>query len=208
MTTIHFVTGTDTGVGKTVVASVLAMRDRDAGSAVRYVKPVQTGVATGEAGGDARFVATHGIDARELLRFQEPLAPAVAAELAQQPIDFDALARDTHALANDVDVLYVEGAGGLLVPITDEHNMADLAKSLGAELIVVARPGLGTLNHTALTLEAAARRGLPVSVVVVSGYTGGTTEATNLVRLRKLGPPVDVVELLPEMLLAPDAVRL
>jgi dethiobiotin synthetase len=96
--------------------------------------------------------------------------------------------------AKDVDLLLVEGAGGLLVPLTNDATMADLAKATGAELVVVVRPALGTLNHTALTLEAAAARGLNVALVVVSGYPSdpGTTEQTNLERLREFGPPVEI----------------
>jgi dethiobiotin synthase len=198
MTTIRFVTGTDTGVGKTIVSTLLAARARSNGTRVRYVKPVQTGLQDGESGSDADHVAAAGIDARELLRFPDPLAPAVAAELAGRLIDFDGLVRKTLALADGVDSLYVEGAGGLLVPITEKHTMADFAEALEAELVVVVRPGLGTLNHTALTLEAAERRNLCVAMLVVSDYTGGLTEETNLEQLRAFGPPVEVVERVPD----------
>jgi dethiobiotin synthase len=196
MAEILFVTGTDTGVGKTVVSAVLARRAREDGKVVRYVKPVQTGVSTGEAGGDADFVAAAAcVEALELLRFTDALAPAVAAERAGRPIDFDELVRRTQACADGVDALLVEGAGGLLVPLTDDRTMADLACALGARLVVVARPGLGTLNHTALTIEAAVRRRLEVATVVLSDFPSrpGVTERTNLERLRALGPPVEVV---------------
>jgi len=193
---IRFITGTDTGVGKTVVSGELARRALADGLSVRYVKPVQTGLAPGEAGGDADFVgAAAGIEAIELERFAEPLAPAVAAELAGRSIDLADLARRVIECTKNVDLLLVEGAGGLLVPLTNDATMADFAKAIGSELVVVVRPGLGTLNHTALTLEAAAARGLDVAVVVVSGYPSdpGTTERTNLERLRALGPPVEIV---------------
>ncbi len=196
---ILFVTGTDTGVGKTVVSAVLARRARESNTHVRYVKPVQTGLTAGAPGGDADFVgAAASIEAVELERFDEPLAPAVAAELAGRPIDFNDLMRRTLECADDVDLLLVEGAGGLLVPLTNEATMADLAKAIDSELVVVVRPGLGTLNHTALTLEAADRRGLEVAKIVVSGYPAdpGTTERTNFDRLRSLGPPVEVVGVL------------
>jgi dethiobiotin synthetase len=198
MTRIRFVTGTDTGVGKTVVSAVLAKRAQQDGASVRYVKPVQTGIALGAPGGDASFVAAAGIEATELERYEHPLAPAVAAGLAGRPIDFDDLVARTLRCAEGTDLLLVEGAGGLLVPLTDDKTMADLAAAIGAELVVVARPGLGTLNHTALTLEAAERRGLDVALLVVSGYPPhpGVTERTNLERLRKLGPQVEVVELI------------
>lgn len=195
---IRFVTGTDTGVGKTVVSAVLASRARENGASVRYVKPVQTGLAPGAPGGDADFVgAAASIEAVELLRFTEPLAPAVAAELAGTSIDFEQLVQRTLACSTDVDVGLVEGAGGLLVPLTESETMADLASALEAQLVVVTRPGLGTLNHTALTLEAAERRGLHVGLLALCGYPGepGTTERTNLERLKSLGPPLEVVRL-------------
>ena len=192
---IRFVTGTDTGVGKTVACAVLAFRARTAGQSVRYVKPAQTGVK-GDAPGDAAFVAAvAGVETAELLRFDEPLAPAVAAERAGQTIDFDSLTADVLKHETGVDLLLVEGAGGLLAPLAGNRAMADLAASLRAELVVVTRPGLGTLNHTALTLEAAERRGLTVAGVVVSGWPArpGVVERTNLERMRSMAPIVAVI---------------
>jgi len=140
---IRFVTGTDTGVGKTVACAVLAYRARTAGQKVRYVKPAQTGVK-GDAPGDAAFVAAvAGVDAKEILRFDEPLAPAVAAERAGRSIDFDGLTADVLKHETGVEQLLVEGAGGLLAPLAGNREMADLASALRAELVVVVRPGLG-----------------------------------------------------------------
>lgn len=202
MTQILFVTGTDTGVGKTVVAAVLARRAVEAGRAVGYVKPVQTGLALDQSGSDADFVASvAGVDAVELLRFPDPLAPAVAAEIAGRPIDFHELVRRTRACADGVDLLLVEGAGGLLVPVTDTRTMADLADALDANLVVVARAGLGTLNHTALTVEAATQRNLTIDSLVVSAFPRdpGLTERTNLEQLRRLGPRVEVVDFIEDV---------
>lgn len=190
---ILFVTGTDTGVGKTVVSAVLAREARENGTDVAYCKPVQTGLATGQAGGDADLVgAAAAVPVHELERFREPLAPAEAAAQEGRTIDGAAIAERVRGLAADVEVLIVEGAGGLLVPLTEQQTMADLAAALEAPLVVVARPGLGTLNHTALTYEAAERRGLAVEQIVLSGYPSepGLTERTNLERLQRLGPPV------------------
>lgn len=195
---IRFVTGTDTGVGKTVASAWLAALARSNGQRVRYVKPAQTGLAPGAPGSDADFVRTAaGVEAIELLRFTEPLAPAVAAELAGEPIDSEALVSSVKSL-DDVDELIVEGAGGLLVPLADGWTMADLAAALGAELVVVTRPGLGTLNHTALTLEAARRRQLPIAGLVVSGWPSepGVTERTNLERLATMAPILHRIPLL------------
>ncbi|MGH8972726.1 MAG: dethiobiotin synthase, partial [Acidimicrobiia bacterium] len=152
--TIRFVTGTDTGVGKTVVAAALARAEAGAGRRVAYCKPVQTGLRPGEPG-DADFVAAAaGVPVTEGLRLEEPLAPAVAAERAGTTIDVDALVSWCRHQAESVDVLLVEGAGGLLVPLSGAVTMADLAALLHAEIVIATRPGLGTLNHTALTLEA------------------------------------------------------
>lgn len=197
---IRFVTGTDTAVGKTVASAWLAAAARAEGRSVRYVKPVQTGLAAGAPGGDADFVRlAAGVEAEELLRFAEPLAPAVAAERAGEPIDVEWLIASVKERAAVCDELLVEGAGGLLVPLASSWTMADLAASLGAELIVATRPGLGTLNHTALTLEAARSRGLAVGGLVVCGWPAdpGITERTNLDRLAAMAPILHTIPFLP-----------
>jgi dethiobiotin synthetase len=160
------VTGTDTGVGKTIVTAALASAAKAEGRRVIMVKPVQTGLAPGEES-DAEVVARlAGIRTLELARYPDPLAPLAAARVANLP----ALQLD-HALAAirdfDHDVVLIEGAGGLLVPIGEGGwTLADLAEELGARCVVVARAGLGTLNHTALTLAALADRGLSAQVVI------------------------------------------
>jgi dethiobiotin synthetase len=192
---IRFVTGTDTGIGKTVASAVLAHQARVGGKRVRYVKPVQTGAGPGEPG-DADFVAhAAGVDAVELLRFAEPLAPEVAAERAGIPIDFDALVAAMREHAENCDLLLVEGAGGLLAPITEKKAMADLASDLDAELVVATGPGLGTLNHTALTLEAAEARDITVAGLVVCGWPTRPDLAalTNLDRLKAMAPVLAVI---------------
>jgi dethiobiotin synthetase len=194
---IRFVTGTDTGVGKTVAAAALCRADREAGRTVLYAKPVQTGLERAQAG-DAAFVAAAAkVPVVECLRFPEPLAPAVAAERAGAVIDVGALLTDLEKAGDGFDRIVVEGAGGLLVPLWGAVTMADLADAIGAGLVVVTRPGLGTLNHTALTLEAANRRGLPVDGLVISGWPSdpGVTEQTNLERLSDMAP---VLGLLPD----------
>jgi dethiobiotin synthetase len=193
---IRFVTGTDTGVGKTVAAAALCRAERAAGRTVLYAKPVQTGLERAEAG-DAAFVAAAAkVPVVECLRFPEPLAPAVAAERAGAVIDVDALLTDLVKAGDGFDRLVVEGAGGLLVPLRGDVTMADLAGALGAGLVIVTRPTLGTLNHTALTLEAADTRRLPVDGLVISGWPAdpGVTEQTNLERLSAMAP---VLGLLP-----------
>ena len=196
ITNIRFVTGTDTGVGKTVAAAALARAEREAERTVSYGKPVQTGLAPGETG-DADFVAAAaGVAAVEGLRLAEALAPAVAADRAGIKIDVDALVSWCRHQADGVDVLLVEGAGGLLAPLAGDVTMADLALRLEAEDVVVAtRAGLGTLNHTALTLEAARARGLSVAGLVVGGWPAepGVTETTNLERLAAMAPVLGLI---------------
>jgi dethiobiotin synthetase len=193
---IRFVTGTDTGVGKTVAAAALCRAERLAGRTVLYAKPVQTGLLQAEPG-DAAFVAAAAkVPVVECLRFPDPLAPAVAAERVGEVIDVDRLLNDLVKAGDGFDRIVVEGAGGLLVPVWDDVTMADLADRLGAGLVVVTRPSLGTLNHTALTLEAARTRGLPVDGLVISGWPDepDLTERTNLERLSSMAP---VLGLLP-----------
>ncbi|MCY3882585.1 MAG: dethiobiotin synthase [Chloroflexi bacterium] len=197
---VVFVTGTDTGVGKTVVAAwlaaALAPRRR-----VALVKPFQTGATDPAADGDEAFyraaLGDEEVEIRTLVSLPEPLAPSIAAERAGTPIDVAAALVECRALARESDITLVEGAGGLLVSITAEHDMAGFAAALDASLVVVVRPSLGTLNHTSLTLEAAERRGLPIEMIVVSGFPGdaGVTEWENLRWLRDRFPALPLVVL-------------
>ncbi len=165
------VTGTDTGVGKTVASAWLAWKASQAGR-VALIKAVQTG-ADPEVDGDEAFyrAALHGMDVTlgTLASFPEPLAPLIAARRAGLRLDFETLVGQCESVAASHDLTLVEGSGGLLVPIDEKRDFADLALRLNAALAVVARPGLGTLNHTALTFEAAERRGLEVCLLICSG---------------------------------------
>ena len=192
---IQFVTGTDTGVGKTTAAAALAQRYRKEGKQVRYFKPVQTGLGPGEPG-DADFVAAvAGIEVEEGQRFQAPLAPAVAAAQASQRGEYGQLLETASRLAQDTDVLQVEGAGGLLVPLTPEQTVADLARDLRSMLVVATRPGLGSLNHTALTLEAARSRQLQIQGLVICGWPRdpGVLYRTNLELRGDMAPLLGLV---------------
>ncbi len=180
----YFVTGTDTGVGKTTVACALLAAARARGLRVDAIKPVETGCTPDASGAlhpaDAAALARAALGdqaaPRAILTYRAPLAPAVAAELEGAAIDIDLLERGVRALRQRrPDLFLVEGAGGLLVPLGDTVDMAALAASLELPLLVVARDGLGTINHTLLTLEAAARRSLPVAGVVLSGALAGTS---------------------------------
>ena len=172
-----FVTGTDTGVGKTVVCAALMHRYRSprpgsgAGrSTIRYWKPIQTGVDRDD---DTREVQRlGGCNAREILRdgvrLRRPLSPHLAARLNGVTIDVQTLlgALSTQAPSSR---WIVEGAGGALVPINESELMTDLMVRLALPLVVVARTRLGTINHTLLTLEALAARSLSVAGVVMVG---------------------------------------
>ncbi|MCW2543200.1 MAG: dethiobiotin synthase [Frankiales bacterium] len=169
--TLLFVTGTGTGVGKTVVTAAIAALAVARGASVAVVKPAQTGVADDEPGDLAEVTRLAGVPhVHELARFPDPLSPAAAARrAARAPLDparfYDLV------LGLDHDLVLVEGAGGLLVRFDEDGTtLADLARGLKAPVLVVASSGLGTLNHTALTLEAMAHRGLELSGVVVGSW--------------------------------------
>ena len=167
-----FVTGTDTGVGKTEVACALLENARAAGLDAVGMKPAQSGVSPGEASDAERLREACGavepLSAICPHSFAAPLAPAVAARLEGRPLALDAILGAARVLAARHEAILVEGAGGLLVPLTERHTYADLAAALGLPVVVVARAGLGTVNHTALTLEALDRRGLAVAAVVLN----------------------------------------
>jgi dethiobiotin synthetase len=173
-----FISGTDTGVGKTAVAGALALALRRRGVNVGVMKPFQTGVAPGPDGwrhADGRLLAlaAGAGDPPELITpvcLEMPAAPWVAAEAAGEKIELEAVFNAYHALRSRHDTLVVEGAGGICVPITRGFWMGDLARVVGLPLIVVARPTLGTINHTILTVEHARARGLTVAAIVLNQY--------------------------------------
>ncbi|MEH1012985.1 dethiobiotin synthase [Micromonospora sp. CPCC 206060] len=167
------VTGTDTGVGKTITTAAVAAAAQAAGLRVAVVKPGQTGTATGEpADADTVDRLAAPTTTRTLASFPDPLAPLAAARVAElPPLELYTVVDAVRAEADKHDLVLIEGAGGLLVPMGlrpsgEAWTLADLAVSLGAPAVVVARAGLGTLNHTALTLEALDRRAVPAGVVV------------------------------------------
>ncbi|MGZ4589943.1 MAG: dethiobiotin synthase [Actinomycetes bacterium] len=167
------VTGTGTGVGKTVVTAAVAALAAARGSRVAVVKPAQTGVAPGEPGDLADVRRLAGVtDLHEHIRLRDPLSPAAAARRQHvAPLDLHDTAVRVRAFAADRDLVLVEGAGGLLVRYDEEGaTIADLARELDASVLVVADPSLGTLNHTALTLEALAHRGIALAGVVLGSW--------------------------------------
>ena len=172
---ILVVTGTGTGVGKTITTAALAALAAARGSSVAVVKPAQTGVAKGEAGDLAEIARLAGIpeaDTHEYVRYPDPLSPAAAARMSSlPPISLRHVAAGIRKLAESHRLVLVEGAGGLLVRFDgDGTTLADLARDLEAPVLVVADPALGTLNHTALTLESMALRGVELAGVVLGSW--------------------------------------
>ncbi|MEW2506315.1 dethiobiotin synthase [Amycolatopsis sp. NPDC047767] len=167
-------TGTGTEVGKTITTAAIAALALAQGQRVAVLKPAQTGVAPGEAGDLDEVVrlAGKGVTTSELRRYPDPLSPEAAARRSGLPtLGPGEIAAAATALDAEHDLTLVEGAGGLLVRFdADGSGLADVAWALGAPIVIVAQPGLGTLNATALTAEVATRRGLNVAGVVVGAW--------------------------------------
>lgn len=172
--TVLVVTGTGTGVGKTVVTSAIAALAAAAGCRVAVVKAAQTGVNAGQPGDveDVRRLVGPSVTCRELARYPEALAPATAARRAGLPPVTPAMATAAvRELAAAHDLVLIEGAGGLLVPLDDRGGtLADVAAAVTAPVLVVAAAGLGTLNHTALTVDVLRTRGLVCVGVVIGAW--------------------------------------
>ena len=187
-----FITATDTGVGKTEVACALVRGHRALGLDVGVMKPAQSGHAPGEPSDADRLRAAAGdVDPAELVcpyTFAAPLAPAVAARLEGRAVSMARILDAARARAARHAALVVEGAGGLLTPFTERETYADLAVALGLPVLVVARAGLGTVNHTALTCEALRARGLAVHGVVLNraSPSGDPSEPYNAAEIERL----------------------
>lgn len=178
-----FVTGTDTEVGKTAIAGAIARHLRLRGRRVEVFKPAASGCRTDRGqllSEDADFLAACA-DSRRLLadiaplRYAQPLAPNVAAELEKRPVDLELIFESWRRLASEAECAVVEGIGGLLCPISDDFWVIHFARMLAMPLVIVSRPVLGTINHTLLTLHAARSAGLDVAGVVVNRYRRDTS---------------------------------
>lgn len=197
------VTGTDTGVGKTVVAAALVATLRARGVRVTAFKPVETGIVPGDGGSDGAFLraAAGGADPEALVRpiaLPAPLAPWLAAREAGTPIELSALDAALGALGRGRDAVVIEGAGGLLVPIAPGVRYDTLFARWGADVVVVAHDRLGVINHTLLTVEAARRAGLRVLGVVLNAgpgpaATGDVSRRSNRAALAELLPELPVL---------------
>jgi len=203
------VTGTDTGIGKTVIAGAIADWFRRQGKHVAVCKPAGSGCVRRREGlvsEDAEFLAhcadsSHPLDLICPVRYVEPLAPAIAAERAKAPLDWTPIDRAIATMSMGSDVMIVEGVGGLMVPMDARHTFLDVAKWLRLPAVVVARPNLGTINHTLLTVNALRDAGVKVAGVVINRYPAQSADVaaeTNPRAIEKWGK-VPVLCIVPDV---------
>lgn len=177
-----FITGTDTNVGKTIVTAGLAAIMQSLGYKAGVLKPLQTG-AIGQGNflisPDLAFVKKIDPYVSTLSSYvlKAPTAPYIAAELENVQINLDIILRDYSRLTQKCDTVIVEGSGGLMVPVAPEILMYDVAKKLNLPIVIVARPDLGTINHTLLTINQALQVGIKVAGVIINKYPDGTDDA-------------------------------
>ncbi len=204
-----FVTGTDTGVGKTVVSGILITILKAQGYRVGAMKPFETGCLRE---GDV-LIPSDGMFLKDVASMEEslnmitpvclekPLGPMVAAEIDGLRIDMAQVWKAFEILKKRYDYMVIEGVGGLLVPITPSYFVADLIKDLGLPVIVVSRPSLGTINHTLLTLKELERRGITIQGIIFN-YSfppeGTLAEETNPDVISRL-TDVPVIGIIPHL---------
>ncbi len=189
MTVGIFITGTDTNVGKTVVSAGLALVLRDRGVRVGVMKPVATGCYGRDErliSQDAAFLMEAAQNERPPLaspaRFRNPLSPNVAALLEKKEVDVPFILKSYRQLQKHYDFLIVEGIGGLMVPLKKDYYVANLIRDMGLPIVIVSHAGLGAINHTLLTADAAIIRGLEVRGIIfnrVSVANYSLAEITN-----------------------------
>jgi dethiobiotin synthetase len=202
-----FVTGTGTEVGKTVVAATIARTLAGEGMRVAVFKPAVTGLDEGVETDYELLRRASGSNQSDgeiaPYRYGPPASPHLAAALAGEEIDPERLRNAAAAAAEGVDTIVCEGVGGLLVPLSPTYLVRDLAADLGYPLVVVAGPGLGTINHTLLTIEAARGAGLQVAAVALNPWPGepGEIECSNRETIAELAevpvltfPRIDLAE--------------
>ena len=188
-----FVTGTGTEVGKTVVAAAIARTLAAEGKRIAVFKPAVTGLAEPAETDHAllRRAAESRQDDEEIApyRYRPPASPHLAAEMAGETIDPSRLIDAARAASANADALVCEGVGGLLVPLSGDYLVRDLAVELALPLVIAAQPGLGTINHTLLTIEAARAAGLTVRCVVFTPWPDepSAMERSNRATIEQLG---------------------
>lgn len=178
-----FITGTDTDIGKTFVTAGLAATMQSLGYSTCVYKPVQSGAI--EKNGfmqapDLAFVKNIDpyIKTASSYLLKEPTAPSIAAELENVLIDKNVIQKDYEALSKESDCMIVEGAGGLMVPVAPKFMMVDLIKMLNLPVVIVARPDLGTVNHTILTINQAISNGINVRGVIINNFPEHTNDVS------------------------------
>ncbi|MCE5185634.1 MAG: dethiobiotin synthase [Planctomycetaceae bacterium] len=180
-----FITGTDTGVGKTLVTGAIASILCEQGVKVGVFKPIASGCRHDRAGlvsVDAEFLALcaqtdYPLSILAPVCYKTPAAPVTCAEVEGRPVNYEAIGSAYRYLCQNCDVVLVEGIGGAMVPIDPRHTILDLAVEFDLPAVVVARPRLGTINHSLLTIEAIRHAGLPVAGVVICGYDPASEDA-------------------------------
>ena len=171
-----FITGTDTNVGKTIVTTALSLALQEQGIQVGLMKPVETGRSPSFQDSDsARLRQSLQLNTpppiRNSYQFPDPLAPLAASKRIQQPIDLDRIKTHYEEIRGQCELVLVEGAGGILVPLTDQCNVRNLISLLELPVIVVTRSTLGAVNHTLLTLEALHTKRIPILAIVINQAT-------------------------------------
>ena len=173
-----FITGTDTGVGKTLIAGTIAKILAASGRKVGVFKPIASGcrkTRQGLVSDDAEFLAycansQFPLSVVNPVTFETPAAPILCQHQENCKVDFEQISSTYRHICENSDVVIVEGIGGIRVPISEDVDVLDLAKAFGLAVIIVARPGLGTINHTLLTIDALRIADLTLAGVVINGY--------------------------------------
>lgn len=205
-----FVTGTDTGVGKTLVSAGVLQILRSNGQNAGYFKPVQSGAPVREGKllpEDALFVTQAvglSIDPAELTAylFQNPVSPHYASRLENNPVRMKTIISHYRRLQTKYSFLIVEGCGGLAVPLNESNWMvSDMVQCLGLSLLIVARAGLGTINHTLLTIDYAKTRGIEVKGIIINQYSGSALEDDNVKTIQDIShiPVLGKIPVIPDM---------
>ena len=190
-----FITGTDTGVGKTLIAGAIAKVFSQKGKKIGVFKPVATGCKKSLVSEDAQFLSRCAnsklaLDVINPVTFEIPASPFICEKAENKKVDPKKISAAYKQICQKSDFVIVEGIGGIKVPITDRIDVLGLAKAFKLSVVIVARSKLGTINHTLLTIDAIRRAGLSLAGVVINGYDEKTkdfAEKTNAKIIKKLG---------------------
>lgn len=188
-----FVVGTNTGIGKTFVSGGIVSTLNKCNKNVCYFKPVQSGISTDEDNNlsDVGFVKRASSiqqDTREMntYSFTEPLSPHLASKRENIKIDINKIVEQYKKLKKLYDYIVIEGAGGVIVPITENYYIYDLIKDMNSKVVVVADSKIGTINHTCLTIDFLKRQDMEVSSIIINKYNGSFYEDDNIKMIEKI----------------------